>query len=103
MKGIWHRMNKYVFENNFTGTCRIVHITIVGIKDFYKANLVKGASMKPDVMKGKRGHQNRPEGIKYKVNFDGALNVGKQKMELGVVIRDCNDDILASMCAQEVL
>lgn len=35
----------------------------------------------------------------YKANFDGALDEEKQKMGMGIVIRDSNGDVIASMGA----
>lgn len=36
---------------------------------------------------------------RYKANFDAALDKKQQKMGVGVVVRDCNGDIVALMCA----
>ena len=41
-----------------------------------------------------------PPWNKYKINYDGAISNAENKAGIGVVVRDCNDEVMASLIQQ---
>lgn len=50
MKGIWYRMNNFVFQNRFTSPCRIVQIATTGLEEYHEVNQIKGVSKRPETV-----------------------------------------------------
>ncbi|XP_035543583.1 uncharacterized protein LOC118347671 [Juglans regia] len=99
MKNIWYRRNKFVFYTHFLSPAQVIRIAAINLED-YSSALRKGGEGVVQKCITRRGlGWRRPEGESFKANFDAAINEVEQTMGLGVVIRDCNGQLLAAKCA----
>ncbi|XP_035538485.1 uncharacterized protein LOC118343802 [Juglans regia] len=99
MKNIWYRRNKFVFDTKFLNPAQVIQNAFVNLEE-YSLALKKERDGEKQRSVARRGTRwSRPEGRSFKANFDAAFNMAEQIMGLGVVIRDCNGEVMAVKCA----
>lgn len=98
MRKIWLRRNEFMYENNFVGPGKIVQMENVSLEDFHQVRMGKDGGHSRE---GNRriNRWRKSEGSRCKANFDAAYEARKQKMGVGIVIKDSNGDVLALISA----
>ncbi|XP_041001694.1 uncharacterized protein LOC121247405 [Juglans microcarpa x Juglans regia] len=78
---------------------KVIRIATVNLEE-YSLAFKKGSDGVVQRCTTRRGlGWRRHEGESFKANFDAAINEAEQTMGLGVVIRDCNGEMMAVKCA----
>lgn len=97
-RSIWLRRNTVVFGGIFSPPAQLVKQGIASLEEFHVANLdsvtVVGSSAASELQKWQRPL----EGF-IKINWDAAIDKANHQMGVGVLARDAEGVVVASLCA----
>ncbi|XP_035547338.1 uncharacterized protein LOC118348889 [Juglans regia] len=97
MRGIWGRRNAFVFEDKFASPGHVVRTTLAGLEEYQEANAkMEGSRVRCEARRERRRWQ-IPVGDNCKLNFDAAVDLNNRRIGIGIIVRDCNGDILAAV------
>ncbi|XP_035543600.1 uncharacterized protein LOC118347684 [Juglans regia] len=101
MRGIWGRRNAFVFENEFGCPSKMVRSALVFLEEYKEATLrMEGRHTRSEVSREDKRWK-RPVPNKYKLNFDAAIDLTNRMIGIGIVVRDCNGEVMVVICTRK--
>lgn len=99
--GIWFRRNKYIFENKTSSSKTVEAVALDNLEEFHQAlDFQAGKQCREGVARvDHRWIASRRNMIKS--NFDVVVDNKYQKIWIGVILRACEGEIMAIVCAQK--
>lgn len=95
---LWHRRNRVVFGGEFPSPTHILETASSQLENFSKAEagrrMGSSKSTAPVTMKW-----SKPSPGWIKLNWDAAIDTGKQKMGIGIIARDHTGTVLVAVCS----
>ncbi|XP_042964529.1 uncharacterized protein LOC122298728 [Carya illinoinensis] len=98
MRRIWFRRNYWVFENIFREPRCVMRTAVEGYKEYIAAQEQRGCMFRQTVSCNREERWTKPVGQWVKVNWDAAVRIDLNKVGIGVVVRDEEREVLASLC-----
>ncbi|KAF5481894.1 hypothetical protein F2P56_002506 [Juglans regia] len=99
MRGLWMRMNSFIFDNKFLNPSSIIRATRESLEEYHLAeegttDSSRGGDSRVEVIQ----KWSPPGANSFKANWDAACNVKLRKMGVGVIIRDENGAVTTTYC-----
>ncbi|KAF5456943.1 hypothetical protein F2P56_021090 [Juglans regia] len=94
---LWLKRNKWVFEGKFESPKAILTPARSDLEEFMKANEKTSEPSAGAVVVNRDTRWQRPRSNTYKANWDAAFDVKKMKMAAGMVMRDSEVELIASL------
>ncbi|XP_041011371.1 uncharacterized protein LOC121255160 [Juglans microcarpa x Juglans regia] len=99
MRGLWMRMNNFIFDNKFMNPSSIIRSARESLEEYHLAEEGLPVSSREWVSRVEVIQKWSPPGANsFKVNWDAACNIKQRKMRIGVIIRDENGAATATYC-----
>ena len=91
---IWYNRNKSIYEGTCSPPMQVWQMASCSIDDFSAAATLDLATPRPATSSC---WSPPPHGV-YKINVDGASSILDGSSSIGVIIRDCKGDTIATLC-----
>ncbi|XP_042939571.1 uncharacterized protein LOC122274613 [Carya illinoinensis] len=92
---IWRRRNSFVFENRFMDPNELVKAANQKVKDYQEANQTSGGKRVATTLS--QSYWSAPPDQFYKANWDASVDRVKSRIGIGVIIRDWNGVVVATL------
>ncbi|KAF5477039.1 hypothetical protein F2P56_003718 [Juglans regia] len=96
-KAIWHRRNTWLFEQQFhppSQVSKLVQAEMASIK-LWLENGIK----QTEVQEPKNNRWIAPQLDVFKANWDAAIDKGNSRLGIGVIVRNSEGSVMASLCS----
>ncbi|KAF5458726.1 hypothetical protein F2P56_022736, partial [Juglans regia] len=98
MRRIWLRRNRFIFENNFYSPKQVILMAGEGLEDYKTAKMSTIGCQDGGGSHGAQKKWKKPGTNVIKANWDAAMDLENQRMRMGIVFRDEEGEVLASVC-----